>query len=237
MGYKTLDLTLPTEIHKFKFKKRTGKPKVWLHVAGYGGFWGRKNTELTMRAFSESKAFGTLIVRAQLDNCAYSKMFHSKSRNLTDIAEELGDDRIILEIGNKTGENYELYDDSIDVSIQPSRIEGYGLNIIEPMMCGIPAITTDAEPMSCWGFKPYLVKTEFVTIGKKRFDKDRGEFTHQGVRFADIKEKDLTDTINLIADRDIGDDSEKARERMEAMGWDKQRDSWIDALEGVIHGG
>jgi len=47
----------------------------------------------------------------------------------------------------------------------------------------------------------------------------------------------LTDTINLIADRDIGDDSEKARERMEAMGWDKQRDSWIDALEGVIHGG
>jgi len=237
MGYKTLDLTLPTEIHKFKFKKRTGKPRVWLHVAGYGGFWGRKNTELTMRAFAQSKAFGTLIVRAQLDDCAYSQMFHSKSRKLTDIAEELGDDRIVLEIGNKTGENYELYDDSIDVSIQPSRIEGYGLNIIEPMMMGIPAITTDAEPMSCWGFKPYLVKTDFVTIGKKRFDKDRGEFTHQGVRFADLKEKDLTDTINLIADRDIGDDSEKARTRMEAMGWDKQRDKWIDALEGVIHGG
>ncbi len=68
-----------------------------MHVAGYGGFWGRKNTELTMRAFAQSKAFGTLIVRAQLDDCAYSQMFHSKSRKLTDIAEELGDDRIILE--------------------------------------------------------------------------------------------------------------------------------------------
>jgi len=31
-----------------------------------------KNTELTMRAFAQSKAFGTLIVRAQLDDCAYS---------------------------------------------------------------------------------------------------------------------------------------------------------------------
>lgn len=234
MGYKTLDLTLPTETHLFKFKKRIGKPKVWLHVAGYGGFWGRKNTELTMRAFSKSKAYGMLIVRAQLDNCAYSQMFHSKSRKLTDIADELEDDRIVLEIGNKTGENYELYDENIDVSIQPSRIEGYGLNIIEPMMCGIPTITTNVEPMNCWAFEPYLVNAEFVTVGKKRYDRVRGEFMHQGVRFASLKEEDLVDKINLIAERDISEDSEKARAITEEMSWKKQRDSWIDALEGVL---
>lgn len=235
MKYKVLDLVLPTEIHKFKFKKRTGKPKVWLHVAGYGGFWGRKNVELTMRAFSKSNAYGMLIVKGQVERCAYVQEFHSKSKSLFELAEELNDDRIVLEIGNKTGENYELYDENVDVSIQPSRIEGYGLNIIEPMMAGIPVITTNAEPMSCWSFKPYLVKVKkFETIGKVRNDLIHGHNVHYGLRYATVSENDLVGKINLIAERDIRDDSEKARAKMEKMSWKKQRDSWIDALERVI---
>lgn len=234
MKYKVLDLVLPVEIHRFKFKKRMGKPKNWLHVAGYGGFWGRKNVELTIRAFARSNAYGLLFVKSQVEKSAYSQKFHAKSKSLLELAEELDDDRIVIQINNRKGENYELYSDEVDVSIQPSRVEGYGLNIIEPMMCGIPVITTGAPPMNCWSFKPYLVKCKYETIGKVRNDLVHGHNVHFGLRYATIKENVLVAKINEIADRDIKEDSEKARARMEAMSWEKLRDKWMKTLQKVV---
>lgn len=234
MGYKVLDLILPVEIHNFKFKKRSGKPKNWLHVAGYGGFWGRKNVELTIRAFSKSNAYGLLFVKSQVEESVYSQKFCSRKSSLFELTRELKDDRIIIQVGNNKGENYELYPDEADVAIQPSRIEGYGLNIVEPLMTGMPVITTDAEPMSCWSFSPYLTKCNYETIVRIRQDGTFGRNIHTGVRYANVKENDLVAKINEIAERDIGKDSEKARAKMEKMSWEKQRDNWIDVLEKVI---
>lgn len=234
MKYKVLDLVLPVEIHRFKYKKRTGRPKHWLHIAGYGGFWGRKNVELTIRAFARSNAYGLLFVKSQVERSAYSQQFHARSKSLLELAKELNDDRIVIQIDNSKGENYELYADEVDVSIQPSRIEGYGLNIIEPMMCGIPVITTNASPMNRWSFKPYLVRCRYETIGKVRNDLVHGHNVHFGLRYATIKEDDLVAKINEIATRDIGVDSEKARAKMEKMSWENLRESWMNTLQKVV---
>ncbi len=227
LGIKNLIyLPYPLATERFTYRRREGKPKVFLHISGYGGRWDRKNTELTMKAFASSKVQGRLIVLSQVDwKVERGKLV--KDNQLKRLLEDLNDSRIELRIANDTNENYELYPDEVDVSIQPSRVEGYGLNIVEPMMCGIPCICTDIEPINGFMFNPYLVKPESIEII---------DVHDVGLPYANVNQKALQRKIEEIAGRDITKDSEKAREVTEAMSWEAIGNKWVEGLQERVDG-
>lgn len=213
LGFKNvIYLPYPLATEKFSFKQRIGKPKHFLHISGFGGFGFRKNTELVIRAFASTKLQARLTVLSQINN-------KGQGYDLEKLVADINDSRIHLEVSNNSNENFDLYGSDIDVAIQPSTLEGYGLSIVEPMMKGIPVITTGTEPMSDFMFEPYLIKPERIE-------------SIRDLPHAVINQNALRKKIEEIADRDISEDSLKVRKITEGISWAEIGTNWTKNIKG-----
>lgn len=108
----------------------TGPGRAFIHNAGLVDQDDRKGTRDTITAFAKASCSDArLLVRIQ---------------QTTDLPP--WDERTEVRIGNTTSPR-DLWATG-DVAIQPSKMEGIGLMVLEPICAGIPVITLDAPPMN-----------------------------------------------------------------------------------------
>jgi len=157
-----------------------GQARIFIHNAGLIDHDDRKGTRDTIEAFKKVKRQDLrLIIRLQ------------KEAPLPAL-----DERIHLHVGNIKSHS-SLYEEG-DVAIQPSKMEGLGFMVLEPVCTGIPVITTDYPPMN------EFVQQSEMRVQTKWFR--RKAFPTQWVRQAHLKlprRDDLTRKIEWCAERDM----------------------------------
>ena len=148
-GFKNaVQLAWPLDLSQLPQRKIEGPAQTFVHNAGLIDHDDRKGTHCVVKAFSKVHDPGLrLILRAQ------------KKPDLP-----INDPRIDLRIGNLE-DPAELYEEG-EVAIQPSRMEGLGFMVLEPVCCGMPVITTAAAPMDEYVRQPELLARP--TLFKKK---------------------------------------------------------------------
>jgi glycosyltransferase involved in cell wall biosynthesis len=139
-GHKNV-VYLPWALNLNGLPQRTvdGPARVFVHNAGVVDRDDRKGTRDTILAWRRVRRKDVrLIVRIQ------------KETELPEL-----DERIELHVGNLESAA-ELYQ-SGDICVQPSKMEGIGFMVLEPVCCGLPVITTNAAPMSEFVQQPELL--------------------------------------------------------------------------------
>lgn len=172
-GFKNA-LRLPWTLDIRRFPKRliTGRAKTFIHNTGLVDFDDRKGIRDTIEAFKKvPRKDIRLIVRSQ---------------NKTDLPSL--DERIEVFTGNLADPS-ELTAQG-DAAIQPSKMEGMGLMILEPLVSGLPVITTDVPPMNEWVRRPeMLVKPRWFS---------RKAFAAQWVSHARLRLPNIRDLVKKI---------------------------------------
>lgn len=201
-------LPWPLDLAKLPRREVHGPARVFVHNAGIVDPDDRKGTRDTIRAFMRVKRDDlTLVVRLQ------------KPAELP-----AHDRRVKVAVGNLT-EVAELYATG-EVCIQPSKMEGIGFMVLEPVACGLPVITTDYPPMS------EVVQQPEMRCARRWF-KRRARAT-QWVPHAHLslpRERDLAAKIAWCAEQDMGTISRQNRAWAEAR-FDREvlRKTWAEAL-------
>lgn len=118
------------ELAKLPERRVSGPARLFVHNAGLVDRDDRKGTRDTILAFNRVKRPDIrLIVRMQ------------KEVELPPL-----DSRVDVRVGNLASPAA-LYEEG-DVFIQPSKMEGIGFMVLEPVCCGLPVLTIDYPPMS-----------------------------------------------------------------------------------------
>jgi glycosyltransferase involved in cell wall biosynthesis len=130
-GFKnTCVLTWPLDLAKFPRRRVTGPARHFIHNAGLVDADDRKGTRDTIKAFCRMKRSDVrLTVRMQ------------KLVPLPSV-----DDRVEILSGNLQSVA-DLYLTG-DICVQPSKMEGIGFMVLEPVCSGLPVITTNYQPMN-----------------------------------------------------------------------------------------
>ncbi|MFQ3577995.1 MAG: glycosyltransferase, partial [Verrucomicrobiia bacterium] len=114
------------------------------------------------------------------------------------------DERIEVHVGNQP-KIRALYAEG-DVAIQPSKMEGIGFMVLEPVASGMPTITLDYPPMN-------EVVAEKELLAKRRWFKRKALpsawVKHAHLRLPSIR--DLASKIAMCAERDLGPYSQRNR--------------------------
>lgn len=127
---RTRKLWLPMDLSQLPFTLRD-KVEKFVFSNGWGGVNDRKGWP-EMRAALElmtKEEQGQATIHSQADYCVHSLYpnFNANSGSLPS--------------------SQEIYE-GMDVALVPSRCEGLGYSILEPMALGLPVLTTDSPPMS-----------------------------------------------------------------------------------------
>lgn len=130
-GFKnSCTLTWPLDLAKFPKRSVTGPARHFIHNAGLVDQNDRKGTRDTIKAFCRIKRTDIkLTVRMQ------------KLVSLPPL-----DDRVEIISGNSESVS-DLYSTG-DICVQPSKMEGIGFMVLEPVCSGMPVITTNYPPMN-----------------------------------------------------------------------------------------
>jgi glycosyltransferase involved in cell wall biosynthesis len=176
------------DIARFPGRIVRGCGRVFIHNAGLVDPDDRKSTADTICAFKKVKREDIrLIVRLQ------------RGAKLPSL-----DERITLEVGNLPNPAT-LYATG-DVAIQPSKMEGNGFMVLEPVCSGLPVITLDYPPMSEFVRQPEM-------LARKRWFKRRAFSTtwvkHAHLRLPDVN--DLARRIEWCASNDLTNISQSNR--------------------------
>jgi glycosyltransferase involved in cell wall biosynthesis len=206
----TTQVFWPLDMAKLPARKIEGSAKTFFHNAGLVDHDDRKGTKLVVKAFSKVKNPDLrLIIRMQQK---YTLPFV--------------DPRIEIRICNLK-KPFELYQEG-DTAIQPSRMEGLGFMVLEPVCCGLPVITTDAPPMNEYVCQPEM-RIRPQIIKRKSF----------AYRFASIKHAYLTspNVSNLAKSIDWCSRNNLASTSQTNRNWavrkfDKKtiKKQWLDAI-------
>ena len=128
--YNTVRLTWPVDITNLPERMISGPARTFVHNAGRFGEEDRKGTLLSLDAFGQVEDESvSLIVRSQ-----------------NPLPCRVEDKRIHYFVGNLL-DYRDLYREG-EVFIQPSKAEGIGFSILEPMACGLAVLTTNYPPMN-----------------------------------------------------------------------------------------
>ena len=206
-GYKTKFLPVPVDTEEFAFRMRH-RARRFLSVGGFGGAGDRRGLKELFHAW---KFLGSdapvLEVTAQQ---ALREMRLSVPRNV-----EIRVTNISMPAA--------LYS-TADVCIQTSRYEGIGLPLMEAQACGLPVITTDAEPMRTLA-PDLLVDVKYT----EEIDLFCKKMKSSVCRWESIVER-----VHEVMGTDISDLSCQARERMTAeFSWGALGAEWYDALNSL----
>jgi len=121
----------------------TGSPVTFLHSAGVGGSHDAKNPAATIAAFAErlgGRDDVRLVFKSQTPlakrRAPLDLDLIRRTPNIEVVSGEVPWDAVL-----------DLYRGA-DVVVQPSRVEGFGLPLLECLTLGVPLVTTDAPPMN-----------------------------------------------------------------------------------------
>jgi glycosyltransferase involved in cell wall biosynthesis len=201
-------LTWPVDIANLPERIVSGPAKTFVHNAGRFGNDDRKGTLLTLEAFAKvADQSLSLIVRSQ-----------------NPLPRRVEDRRIHYFVGNLR-DYHDLYREG-DVFVQPSKAEGIGFSILEPMVCGLPVLTTDYPPMN-----EYI--TDFRMLVSTHWGKKPAQ-QKTYVQQAHLKiprVKSLTRRIEWCTEIDMAPFSQRNREwALQNFNPDQLRTKWIQTL-------
>ena len=205
----------PIEIEPFPFTLRTQALR-FLHVMGHGAMYNRRQTREAVAGFLEADLpDATLTVHCLQD---WRAEYGRREDPRVTYRRKLFPNRADVYTG-------------FDVLIQPSSYEGFGLPILEAQACGMPVITTDAQPMN----EHILDEEALVPVDKvirletkgqcpTRVNCDQHLVTAEGVAY----------TITQLAAGDIPKKSRLARQYAETRAWTEARAIELRALLAAI---
>ncbi len=207
----TVQIPVALDLLRFPFRHIKGPGRLFVHNAGLVDADDRKGTRDTILAFRRIKRNDIrLIVRLQ------------KETELPEL-----DQRIDLRIGNLSDPS-QLYSEG-DVAVQPSKMEGNGFMVLEPLCAGMPVITLDYPPMNEY------VRTRELLVRKQWFK--RKAFPSQWVRQAHLRLPDIGDLARKIewcANNDLSNVSAGNRNFAENLFCRLTlKDKWCEALRNL----
>lgn len=199
-------------LNRFPPRRIRGAARTFFHNAGLVDSDDRKATRDTIEAFKRvGRSDLKLIVRVQ------------KQTDLPKL-----DPRIELRVGN-VADPADLYAEG-EVAVQPSKMEGLGFMVLEPICTGVPVITLNAAPMNEYGPAELLVKP-------RRFG--RAAFASQWVPHAQLRlprVNDLAQKIQFCADADLENISRQQRTwAEETFAPEILRRKWSAALSSIAN--
>lgn len=205
---KTTYIPATVDLSRFPARHIAGSARLFIHNAGLVNEDDRKGTRDSILAFRKVKRKDiSLIVRMQ------------KAVPLPEL-----DERIKVQVGN-LADPKELYATG-EVAIQPSKLEGVGFMVIEPLCSGMPVITLDYPPMNEYVRMPEL-------LVRKKWFKRKG-FPSHWIKHAHLRLPDIGDLARKIewcADHNLTAISEGNRQFAEAnFSREHQRAMWTEAL-------
>ena len=207
----TCVLPPPLNLAALPVRRIEGPARTFIHNAGLVDHDDRKGTRDTIEAFKRVRRDDLrLIVRLQ------------KNAPLPSL-----DPRITVEVGN-VPDAASLYIEG-DCAIQPSKMEGVGYMVLEPVCCGLPVITCDYPPMNEFVRQPAM-------RAKLRWFKRRAFPTawvkHAHLRLPRIA--DLARRIETCAAQDLAAISRENRAwAVERFDEESLRQNWRRALSGL----
>jgi glycosyltransferase involved in cell wall biosynthesis len=187
----------PIDTSRFRFHERE-YAETFLHCHGWGGYKGRKGTDIVLKAARCCPEM-SFVVRCQ------------------QAVENLPSNTIVYGPTPEPEQQYALG----DISIQPSRWEGVGLQILESMSCGLPTLVPDAPPMNEYQKDSRLcipAHGSTVMIGTRPWL--QWEMDHECLLAA----------LRNLHNEPISDLSLQARKTMEMRSWLMMRDAYMCAL-------
>ena len=196
------------DLSRFSERRILGRAKLFIHNAGLVDNDDRKGTRDAIKAFSRVKNDDIrLIVRMQ------------KEVPLPKL-----DSRIDVQIGNLERAE-DLYATG-EVAIQPSKMEGIGFMVIEPLCVGMPVITNNYPPMNEFVRQPQML-ARLKWFKRKAYATNWVKHSH--LRLASIP--DLARKIEWCAENDLDAISQENRQFAESI-FDPQklREAWADCL-------
>jgi len=201
-------LPWPVDLARFPHRPVSGPAKVFVHNAGLLDADDRSGTRDTIEAFKRVPLPGVrLIVRMQ-----QPASLPSLDKRVQICVANLPDPSALWAEG--------------DAAIQPSKIEGLGLMILEPICCGLPVMTLNAAPMNEYG-TGLLVRT-------RAFPGQPASPWGAAARLHAPQPVDLARKIQFCAEHDLGEVSKHQRLWAEEM-FDpaRLRGLWRHALSSV----
>lgn len=192
-GWKTAQvITEPLDLRRLPAREVRGPARLFVHNAGIVDPDDRKGTADTIRAFKRVKRRDVrLLVRVQKP---------------TELPE--ADDRIEIRFGSLP-DHAALYAEG-DVMLQPSKMEGIGFMVIEPVICGLPTITLDYPPMNEHVLQPEL-RIRKRWFKRSCFPKCAGAVQHAHLRLPRMG--DFVRRIEWCAENDLTEISRANRAR------------------------
>lgn len=184
-GYQNVaHITWPLDISKLLPRQISGPARHFIHNAGLVDSDDRKGTRVTIKSFCRMKREDVrLTVRLQ------------KEVPLPPV-----DHRVEILIGNLPNPA-DLYA-SGDICVQPSKMEGIGFMVLEPVCAGMPVITTDYPPMNEMIQQPEL-RCRTRWLKRKAFPTNW--ITHAHLKLPSIS--DLTRRMEWAATNDLSSTS------------------------------
>jgi glycosyltransferase involved in cell wall biosynthesis len=211
--WNTCHLTWPLDLAKLPKRYISGPARHFIHNSGLVDHDDRKGVRETIIAFSRLRREDVrLTVRLQKEVLLPSV-----------------DSRVSIIIGNYDTP-YALYSEG-DICVQPSKMEGLGFMVLEPVCSGIPVITTDYPPMNQYVQQPELrCKTKWFK--RKAFASNW--IRHAHLRLPNIR--DLTRKMAWAASNDLQHISTYNRKWAEAtFSHESLRSAWIKSLMKRIY--
>jgi glycosyltransferase involved in cell wall biosynthesis len=205
-------LPWPIDLTKLPKRQVRGPARHFIHNAGLVDRDDRKGTRETIQAFSRlSRNDIRLTVRLQ------------KATPLPPV-----DERVVIVVDNLSSVS-DLYSIG-DVCVQPSKMEGIGFMVLEPVCAGIPVITTDYPPMSEYIHQPEL-------RCRPRWRKRRA-YASQWIKHAHLKLpniRDLSQRMDWAASTDLSGVSTENRHWAEStFNAEVLRQKWSQVLLRLI---
>lgn len=196
-----------------KRKERNDDEIRFIHMAGWGGVYQRKQTDFIINAFRKITN-----PNAKLMICMQT------------VKEDVHKNKLAPNITLITGcisreEVQGVYSNS-DCALAPSKFEGIGLSLLEPQTVGLPVITVDAAPMNEWvmdGINGKVCKVQ-----------EKVEYPNIQVEAALCDEDSFIDNINYLCDnkkvlRQLQDGALRACN--DDFNWQKNGQRLVDILD------
>lgn len=204
-----VELTWPLDLERLPHRNISGPARVFVHNAGLVDRDDRKGTGAVLRAFGRLKNPELrLIVRMQ---------------KKADFPET--DDRVELRIGN-VADVASLWSEG-EAAVQPSKLEGIGFMVLEPVCAGLPVITVDSAPMNEYP-AAFLVPPQWLS---------KSAFASQWVPHARLRPANiasLAKAMEACTRTDLADASNRQRAwAEERFAVQKLRGEWANALAKI----